>query len=120
MIRRPPRSTPLYSSAASDVYKRQVEDCDECGEVEQRETRTTKQHHEYLKKLIVHVIRGQLDWSVGSKVEERVAPEIEEQSIKINHSHHINGKGHKHSAVISSAPRIITSIYSYPWGKPME
>src|SRR5450759_4793584 len=26
MIRRPPRSTPLYSSAASDVYKRQVRD----------------------------------------------------------------------------------------------
>ena len=26
MIRRPPRSTPLYSSAASDVYKRQYED----------------------------------------------------------------------------------------------
>ena len=26
MIRRPPRSTPLYSSAASDVYKRQVVD----------------------------------------------------------------------------------------------
>ena len=26
MIRRPPRSTPLYSSAASDVYKRQVWD----------------------------------------------------------------------------------------------
>src|SRR5674476_6499 len=26
MIRRPPRSTPLYSSAASDVYKRQVPD----------------------------------------------------------------------------------------------
>src|SRR5660397_126407 len=25
MIRRPPRSTPLYSSAASDVYKRQKE-----------------------------------------------------------------------------------------------
>src|SRR5660398_281199 len=25
MIRRPPRSTPLYSSAASDVYKRQAE-----------------------------------------------------------------------------------------------
>src|SRR5660398_295821 len=25
MIRRPPRSTPLYSSAASDVYKRQDE-----------------------------------------------------------------------------------------------
>src|SRR5450759_1075209 len=25
MIRRPPRSTPLYSSAASDVYKRQIE-----------------------------------------------------------------------------------------------
>src|SRR5674476_90991 len=25
MIRRPPRSTPLYSSAASDVYKRQPE-----------------------------------------------------------------------------------------------
>ena len=24
MMRRPPRSTPLYSSAASDVYKRQV------------------------------------------------------------------------------------------------
>src|SRR5665647_547604 len=24
MIRRPPRSTPLYSSAASDVYKRQL------------------------------------------------------------------------------------------------
>eukprot|EP00826_Nyctotherus_ovalis_P014384 TRINITY_DN14001_c0_g1_i23.p2 TRINITY_DN14001_c0_g1~~TRINITY_DN14001_c0_g1_i23.p2 ORF type:complete len:123 (+),score=23.45 TRINITY_DN14001_c0_g1_i23:27-371(+) len=27
MIRRPPRSTPLYSSAASDVYKRQVFIC---------------------------------------------------------------------------------------------
>ena len=27
MIRRPPRSTPLYSSAASDVYKRQLCDC---------------------------------------------------------------------------------------------
>ena len=26
MIRRPPRSTPLYSSAASDVYKRQHKD----------------------------------------------------------------------------------------------
>src|SRR5674476_1634052 len=26
MIRRPPRSTPLYSSAASDVYKRQPSD----------------------------------------------------------------------------------------------
>ena len=26
MIRRPPRSTPLYSSAASDVYKRQVKE----------------------------------------------------------------------------------------------
>src|SRR5660398_165093 len=26
MIRRPPRSTPLYSSAASDVYKRQEVD----------------------------------------------------------------------------------------------
>ena len=25
MIRRPPRSTPLYSSAASDVYKRQIQ-----------------------------------------------------------------------------------------------
>src|SRR5665647_2851921 len=27
MIRRPPRSTPLYSSAASDVYKRQLNSC---------------------------------------------------------------------------------------------
>src|SRR5674476_979447 len=27
MLRRPPRSTPLYSSAASDVYKRQGEGC---------------------------------------------------------------------------------------------
>eukprot|EP00826_Nyctotherus_ovalis_P066702 TRINITY_DN988_c0_g1_i5.p3 TRINITY_DN988_c0_g1~~TRINITY_DN988_c0_g1_i5.p3 ORF type:complete len:104 (+),score=7.01 TRINITY_DN988_c0_g1_i5:25-312(+) len=26
MIRRPPRSTPLYSSAASDVYKRQAQE----------------------------------------------------------------------------------------------
>src|SRR5665647_2418049 len=34
MIRRPPRSTPLYSSAASDVYKRQPHisdsDCGKC------------------------------------------------------------------------------------------
>src|SRR5674476_1651137 len=29
MIRRPPRSTPLYSSAASDVYKRQLYVLDE-------------------------------------------------------------------------------------------
>src|SRR5674476_1553638 len=33
MIRRPPRSTPLYSSAASDVYKRQVFDFDAAGRV---------------------------------------------------------------------------------------
>src|SRR5665647_491198 len=37
MIRRPPRSTPLYSSAASDVYKRQVHVCGDrkqfCGEL---------------------------------------------------------------------------------------
>ena len=26
MLRRPPRSSPLYSSAASDVYKRQILD----------------------------------------------------------------------------------------------
>ena len=36
MIRRPPRSTPLYSSAASDVYKRQDDNakviCDELGD----------------------------------------------------------------------------------------
>src|SRR5450759_4965293 len=31
MIRRPPRSTPLYSSAASDVYKRQREAHDQHG-----------------------------------------------------------------------------------------
>src|SRR5660398_327280 len=30
MIRRPPRSTPLYSSAASDVYKRQGFTPSEC------------------------------------------------------------------------------------------
>src|SRR5450759_3826253 len=30
MIRRPPRSTPLYSSAASDVYKRQALGCVRC------------------------------------------------------------------------------------------
>src|SRR5450759_444152 len=29
MLRLPPRSTPLYSSAASDVYKRQLHDGDE-------------------------------------------------------------------------------------------
>src|SRR5660398_61437 len=34
MIRRPPRSTPLYSSAASDVYKRQaVEHADGVGQL---------------------------------------------------------------------------------------
>src|SRR5450759_5264348 len=31
MIRRPPRSTPLYSSAASDVYKRQCLAPPNCG-----------------------------------------------------------------------------------------
>ena len=33
MIRRPPRSTLDRSSAASDVYKRQVDDDDELGEL---------------------------------------------------------------------------------------
>ena len=28
MIRRPPRSTPMRSSAASDVYKRQIWECE--------------------------------------------------------------------------------------------
>src|SRR5674476_1026471 len=32
MIRRPPRSTPLYSSAASDVYKRQGHKEEDVGE----------------------------------------------------------------------------------------
>src|SRR5660397_130748 len=33
MIRRPPRSTPLYSSAASDVYKRQIVFIDEIDKI---------------------------------------------------------------------------------------
>src|SRR5660398_283210 len=33
MIRRPPRSTPLYSSAASDVYKRQALKLSDPGEL---------------------------------------------------------------------------------------
>src|SRR5665647_360569 len=48
MIRRPPRSTPLYSSAASDVYKRQgkearpiVNEKIEIGEVSRRNLETT-------------------------------------------------------------------------------
>src|SRR5660397_271595 len=36
MIRRPPRSTPLYSSAASDVYKRQVHHIADEGYCEER------------------------------------------------------------------------------------
>ena len=36
MIRRPPRSTPLYSSAASDVYKRQAVNMDPISEAEVR------------------------------------------------------------------------------------
>ena len=36
MIRRPPRSTPIKSSAASDVYKRQISRCfDEPGFLEE-------------------------------------------------------------------------------------
>ena len=34
MIRRPPRSTRLASSAASDVYKRQVVGCDNLGDIQ--------------------------------------------------------------------------------------
>ena len=37
MIRRPPRSTPKPSSAASDVYKRQPENCIYLGELKYRE-----------------------------------------------------------------------------------
>ena len=46
MIRRPPRSTPLYSSAASDVYKRQV--------LKEAESEKTKMGDEYLS--IEHVM----------------------------------------------------------------
>src|SRR5665647_3842251 len=38
MIRRPPRSTPLYSSAASDVYKRQIQDIPDSGKQKKRST----------------------------------------------------------------------------------
>src|SRR5660398_163976 len=38
MIRRPPRSTPLYSSAASDVYKRQ--ELHAAGEVDEQQLLT--------------------------------------------------------------------------------
>ena len=49
MIRLPPRSPPLYSSAASDVYKRQGKDisenataCPQCGEPMKKEQDSTK------------------------------------------------------------------------------
>src|SRR5660398_186664 len=45
MIRRPPRSTPLYSSAASDVYKRQLPRTDK-NPPRQRETRPARSRPE--------------------------------------------------------------------------
>ena len=47
MIRRPPRSTPLYSSAASDVYKRQITTIRETFESKSatRVTATDKRKH---------------------------------------------------------------------------
>ena len=44
MIRRPPRSTPLYSSAASDVYKRQISCCAACLCPHSEEWNTRKFH----------------------------------------------------------------------------
>ena len=74
MIRRPPRSTPLYSSAASDVYKRQHDigvianiadrvavmyggSVVETGKVHQI---LTAPEHEYTKSLIAAVPRGDI------------------------------------------------------------
>ena len=49
MIRRPPRSTPKPSSAASDVYKRQI--ADRVGVINQGEIIVVDQTKELLKKM---------------------------------------------------------------------
>src|SRR5660398_324287 len=65
MIRRPPRSTPLYSSAASDVYKRQL------GLITPRQLRVQYEKHDLLQlwpKLLTHPADGvTLFRSVGTE-----------------------------------------------------
>src|SRR5665648_1291486 len=56
MIRRPPRSTLSSSSAASDVYKRQVE-----GE-EMRLPLNTTDHHQRLAKINLRLPRRVMQW----------------------------------------------------------
>ena len=58
MIRRPPRSTPLYSSAASDVYKRQVK----------IPVGLKTPIHTHPSPMLIHVTRGRLKHVRGEEI----------------------------------------------------
>ena len=67
MIRRPPRSTPLYSSAASDVYKRQMLG----GKKEELLMRITDILHIRELESVLRVLSQHADnWSSGTKIGE--------------------------------------------------
>src|SRR5674476_1693193 len=67
MIRRPPRSTPLYSSAASDVYKRQVQ---QAGKRRERAQRAQGSRREFRRHLGLPVGQAQVqDRSGGGRHE---------------------------------------------------
>src|SRR5660397_163682 len=93
MIRRPPRSTPLYSSAASDVYKRQAEHVRgivlEPGGVlwharaDGDVTRVLRAHvHVELGVHRIHGVRSRLD---EVDVAEALADEVAHRAIETGH-----------------------------------
>src|SRR5660397_196322 len=71
MIRRPPRSTPLYSSAASDVYKRQLDILTDikAGEKEEKDKKLSKKD-EWLRQdnlSLLQVVKERLDKKEASE-----------------------------------------------------
>src|SRR5450759_2543701 len=78
MILRPPRSTPLYSSAASDVYKRQL-----CRELEVDEA--VGQHRREERELDAELLERHLDGAEAAGQRDRKLSAREEPCLRPRH-----------------------------------
>src|SRR5665647_2031881 len=93
MLRRPPRSTPLYSSAASDVYKRQG------GLQRRRDGRRPLRGAAGNRRGACLLARG--SGRPARSREDRAGPALRGA-----------GGGHRHRQAVTSAPRILVATRS--------
>src|SRR5680860_629799 len=82
MIRRPPRSTQSRSSAASDVYKRQVHPL----EFRLPGERLQAKHSHYLSAFLLHLLQGN-SGGISAKVSPLQAEQTLGQEVSDGHQH---------------------------------